>query len=117
MNNIEGAMLIGGGGALLLLGVYLLVKGKPSQNGDAELRQNGQREAEEITIKSFLEMLREDPEITLDDAIVKFEGGDYDSLEDLSQRKSRPIQAYRDSYAPFFMRAQHRLDNTMKEFD
>ena len=61
------------------------------------------RHAREITIEFFANARYRNPNITLDEAILKFENGDqYDNLESFAKSKNRTIESYRKAYSQMF---------------
>lgn len=74
------------------------------------LKQKGDWQAREITINFFLELLRENNDINLPDAILKYEDSDnkYRSLDELSAARFRPYDAYIEAYFDLFEEAKRR---------
>ena len=65
--------------------------------------------AEKITIDYFCKLIIENKNITLDEAILKFENADnFKNLEEFSKSKSRTVENYRDAYANLFLEAQKK---------
>lgn len=61
------------------------------------------RQAREITIEFFANLRHRNPDITLDEAILRFENGDeFDNLEDFATSKNRTANSYRDAYLIMF---------------
>ena len=65
-------------------------------------------EAEEITVKYFLELLNNDNNISLEKAILSFEKSSEQSLKEFSEKKGRTQEAYYKSYGYLFNRAKDR---------
>ena len=68
----------------------------------------GKQAANEITIEFFTNLLKKNKDITLDDAILKFEDvyNKFDNLEEFAKSKRRTILNYRDAYSKLFIEAQ-----------
>jgi len=61
------------------------------------------RQAREITIEFFANLRHRQPDITLDEAILRFENGDeFDNLEDFATSKNRTANNYRKAYLNMF---------------
>ena len=67
------------------------------------LKRKSKRQAREITIEFFANLRHRNPDITLDEAILRFENGDeFDNLEDFATSKNRTANSYRDAYLNMF---------------
>ena len=75
------------------------------------LQQMGNYRATEITINFFVELLKENKDINLPDAILKFEDPDgaYKSLDEYSAARFRPYDSYIAAYYDLFEAAKKRL--------
>jgi hypothetical protein len=67
--------------------------------------------AEKITIDYFEKLINKNNNITLDEAILKFEHADntFNSLEEFSKSKHRSINNYREAYGHLFLEAQKKI--------
>jgi hypothetical protein len=67
--------------------------------------------ARQITIDFFEDLLRKNPDITLNQAILKFEdyNNEYENLEEYSKKKHRSVDIYRESYSDLFEKAKKRI--------
>ena len=93
---------LGGGilvGSVAILGFYILSK----ETRIEKLKRDTNNEAKEITIRAFVEMILENPDIDLDSAILKFENaGDGLSLVEFAESKMRNPENYTDAYRQYF---------------
>ena len=64
--------------------------------------------ARQITIEFFESLLEKNPDITLDEAILKFEdvNNEFNSLEEYSKKRHRSVEIYRESYYKLFDKAK-----------
>ena len=64
--------------------------------------------ARQITIDFFESLLEKNPDITLDQAILKFEdvNNEFNSLEEYSKKRHRSVEIYRESYYKLFDKAK-----------
>src|SRR3989338_3433218 len=110
---LAGMGLVTGGVLGGILGGYYL----RSRETEAErLCREGNQRAREITVQAFREMIRQNPKISLDEAILRFEktpanngnfSNDYTGdLEHLARSKTRTVDAYRQSYEKYFQEAR-----------
>ena len=60
--------------------------------------------ARQITIEFFESLLEKNPDVTLDEAILKFEDvrNEFNSLEEYSKKRHRSVEIYRESYSKLF---------------
>ena len=65
-------------------------------------------EAEEITVKHFLELLDNDNNISLEKAILSFEDSKDKSLKEYSSKRGRKEESYYKCYGYLFKRAKDR---------
>jgi hypothetical protein len=72
------------------------------------MKQKGIYQANKIARDFFVEQLKEDPNITLDDAILKFEDpkNELSSLEEFVKDKTRTVDSYRNAYKKIFKDAK-----------
>ena len=67
------------------------------------LKMKSQRQAREITIEFFANLRHRNTNITLDEAILRFENGDeFDNLKDFATSKNRTAKSYREAYSDMF---------------
>ena len=74
------------------------------------MKQKGVMKAEKLTINFFYDLLKENENISLDEAILKFENKDkeFDNLKDFAESKQRTVESYRKAYHHLFIRARIR---------
>lgn len=67
--------------------------------------------AKRLVINFFTKLIIENPNISLDEAILKFEdiNDRYSSLYEFSEIKNRPIQCYIEAYKELFEIAKKKL--------
>ena len=67
-------------------------------------KQKGIFQANKLTIEFFINLLNENPNITLNDAILKFEDTEnkYSTLEEFAKSKNRTVKNYTDPYSKLF---------------
>ena len=72
------------------------------------LKQKGIMRAEILTINFFSDLLDNDSNISLDDAILKFENksDEFNNLKDFAKSKHRTVENYRKAYSYLFKRAK-----------
>ena len=72
------------------------------------LKQEGVMRAEHLTINFFSNLLDKDSNISLDDAILKFENklDEFNNLKDFAESKQRTVENYRKAYSYLFKRAK-----------
>ena len=106
-------MLLGGVG-------YLVYKHSDIEAELMEIRENLQAKREkweinnktnEILINTFISLIIENPDITLDQAILRFENAKDVNLDEFAEHKMRKAESYRNSYKPYFDKAQKILKN------
>ena len=68
----------------------------------------GNKKAKEITIEFFKLLLIENQYITLDEAILKFEKSDFDTLEEFARSKNRKANSYREAYQYMFDKSKKK---------
>jgi len=75
------------------------------------MRQKGIYQAKKIAQDFFIEKLKENPNITLDEAILKFEdtNNEYFSLEEFVKNKTRTVESYRNAYKKIFKNAKSKI--------
>jgi hypothetical protein len=81
--------------------------------GVKELKTEGDRMAREIVISHFKTVLKENPNATLDMAILSFEnaGPEYENnLTEFAKTRTRTPEMYRASYETFFITAKETLE-------
>ena len=68
------------------------------------LKQKGVFQARNITINFFRQEIKNNPNITLNEAILKFEDtqNKFKSLEDFCKERNRPITSYTKAYSKLF---------------
>lgn len=88
--------------------VFYLVNELKDLTNPLELeKQKTIEEAQEIIVSSFVNMILENPEITLEDAILKFENAKPGiSLSEFAESKSRIVENYTDAYNIYFEQAK-----------
>ena len=69
------------------------------------------QKAKNILIKFFVEKLKENPDISLDEAILKFEDNknEFKNLEEFAKSKTRSVECYRQSYSKIFDLAKKKI--------
>ena len=108
MNNwLLGGLLLGGG-------VYYMLT---RETKIERLRRRGREAAEETTIKHFVKLLKNNPEISLDDAILDFENAKTTNLEEFARGKGRTRENYHISYSKFFEKAKVNLRIEQKNIE
>ena len=72
------------------------------------MKQKGIYQAKKIARDFFAEELKINPQITLDEAILKFEDtkNEYSSLEEFVKDKTRTVESYRKAYKKIFNQAK-----------
>ena len=86
---------------------------KNSENIKIEImRQQGIYKAKKIARDFFIEKLKENPKITLDNAILKFEDtkNEFKILDEFSKNKTRTVESYRKAYSTMFNEAKKRIN-------
>jgi hypothetical protein len=75
------------------------------------MKQKGIYQAKKIARDFFIEELRKNPKITLDDAILKFEdtNNEFSSLNEFVKDKTRTIESYRNAYNKIFKEAKAKI--------
>ena len=73
---------------------------------DKNLQENIKKEAEKIVIEDFIKMIKKNKNITLEEAILKFELSECNNLDEFSKIKGRSKEAYIESYKNYFLIAQ-----------
>ena len=68
------------------------------------MKPRGIYQAKKIARDVFVEKLKENLNITLDEAILKFEDtkNEFSSLEEFVKNKSRTVESYRNAYQDMF---------------
>tara|TARA_B100000524_G_C23497609_1_gene315750 strand:+ start:329 stop:652 length:324 start_codon:yes stop_codon:yes gene_type:complete len=76
------------------------------------MKQKGIYQAKKIARDFFIEKLKENPNITLDEAILKFEDtkNEYSTLEEFVKDKTRTVESYRKAYKKIFKEANNKLN-------
>jgi hypothetical protein len=98
MNNwVLGGLLLGGG-------IYMLTR----ETKIERMRRRGKEAAEDTTIKHFVKLLKKNPEISLDNAILDFENAKTAKIEEYAKSKGRTRENYHTSYSKFFEKAKAR---------
>lgn len=71
-------------------------------------KQKGIFQAENVTINYFSSLLKKDKNITLDKAILLFEGVNdkFKNLEEFAKSKQRTVKGYREAYSKLFEKAK-----------
>ena len=74
------------------------------------LKSQSQYKAKEISINFFLDQINKNPDITLDEAILRFENAfkTYKNLNDFAVSKKRTADNYRKAYSQLFVKAQRK---------
>ena len=72
------------------------------------MKQKGIYQAKKIARDFFIEKLKENPNITLDEAILKFEDtkNKFSTLEEFVKDKTRTVESYRSAYEKIFNKAK-----------
>ena len=73
------------------------------------LKMKGIHDAKKLTTNFFLDLLQKNKNISLDDAILKFENSENNSLEEFSRSKNRTAESYREAYNEMFEKAKRKL--------
>ena len=87
-------------------GVYLLCN---KTNRFESLKEKGIKQAEELTINNFIKYMNDNPDITVDNAILLFENSDDESLQIFAEKKHRTKESYYRSYKNLFIEAKRKL--------
>ena len=99
MNNLYGSIFLAG---IIAASIY-----KYSDDIKCQISKlDGKIKAKRIAIDFFKTLLKEDQYTTLDEAILKFENSELDSLEDFSLSKNRRAEDYREAYIYMFNKAK-----------
>lgn len=80
-----------------------------NENNKLELiKQNSIFQANKIVIDFFIIVLEETPDITLENAILKFEDekNEYSTLEEFAKNKNRTVYNYTNAYSKLFIKAK-----------
>ena len=74
------------------------------------LKLKSKKKAYEITINFFLEEICKNPNISLDEAILRFENAydTYNNLHDFAVSKKRDANSYRKAYSQLFIEAKRK---------
>ena len=90
-------------GALLGIGVFGIIYNYESLKIEL-IKQKGIIEANRITIDFFKDLLKKNPKITLNKAILQFEdkNNNFNTLEEFSKAKGRDINCYINAYSKLF---------------
>lgn len=72
------------------------------------MKQKGIYQAKKIVREFFANEIKKNPQITLDEAILKFEDtkNEFSSLEEFVKDKTRTVESYRKAYKNFFNQAK-----------
>ena len=75
------------------------------------LRYVGYEKAKKIILNFFIDKLKENPDICLDEAILKFEdnNNEFKNLEEFAKSKTRSVECYRQSYSKIFDQAKKKI--------
>ena len=87
-------------------GMYMLCNNK---NRFEILTESSIKEAEDLTIKNFINFINQQPDITVDQAILKFENTEETSLDKYAEIKHRTKENYYNSYKALFIKAKKNL--------
>ena len=102
-------------GALLLnVGTYYILK---KETRIDTLKKQGIKKAEDITIEHFMDLISNNPSITLDDAILDFEKAETTNLDEFSKSKSRTKEMYYETYSKFFEQSKINVINEQKTLE
>ena len=63
----------------------------------------------EITREFFSHLLLQNPNLTLDDAILRFENASEATLDEFAQQRFRTGESYRKVYKPFWLKRSCKL--------
>lgn len=76
------------------------------------MKQKGIYQAKKIARDFFIEKLKENPNITLDNAILKFEDtkNEFSTLEEFVKDKTRTEESYRKAYKKIFKDAKKKIN-------
>jgi hypothetical protein len=70
-----------------------------------------QKRAEKLVVNFFVKELRNNPDLTLEEAILRFEDphNKYKNMEDFVKLKDRTIQVYIDTYKKMYNKAKKNI--------
>ena len=76
------------------------------------IRYMGYEKAKKIILNFFIEKLIDNHDISLDEAILKFEDNknEFSSLEEFAKSKTRTVECYRKSYSKIFDQAKKKFN-------
>ena len=76
------------------------------------VRYMGYEKAKKIILNFFIEKLIDNHDISLDEAILKFEDNknEFSSLEEFAKSKTRTVECYRKSYSKIFDQAKKKFN-------
>ena len=93
----------------IYLGVFVVLHlfhhnfNKKKNSKEEEIKKISNLKAEKIILDFFYKTKLEDPYITLDKIILKFENADeFDSLENFAETKHRTADNYRQTYIKYY---------------
>jgi hypothetical protein len=81
------------------------------------LKKQGDRAARKVTIDHFVKLIRNDPSITLDNAILDFEEAKTNDLDEFAKSKGRTKRVYEKAYREFFDQAKCELIFEQKKLE
>ena len=88
--------------------LFLYTKNKNNTFDESKKQQKDLKlKCEKIVIDEFSSYLKKNENITLEEAILKFEKSDCKTLDEYSKIKGRSKEAYIDSYKEYFIIAKN----------
>ena len=96
------------GGILLGVGSYYILSKKTRIE---TLEEKGIKMAEDIVVDHFTDLIKNNPSISLDHAILDFEKAKTKDLEEFAKSKSRTKKMYHESYSEYFEQAKIQSNN------
>ena len=69
------------------------------------------KKAKNVILNFFIDKLKENADMSLDEAILKFEdnNNEYINLEEFAKSKTRTVECYRQSYSKIFDQAKKKI--------
>ena len=97
------------GGLTYMIFKTFFDKEKKVEETPEELYKKSQAQTKALVISEFIDLIISKPNITLDEAILKFENSDETDLEIYAQKKMRNRESYIKSYAEYYTEAKNIL--------
>lgn len=94
------------GAVVLGAGLYYMT----AETKIEKLKRKGVEEAHKATRDHFIILIKNDPETTLDTAILDFENAKTNNLEKFVKSKHRTVESYYTAYSKLFEEAKNELD-------